>query len=189
LQKLDRRRNKILFQDPLGEKVNVRYAENLATFVPHTTGYFKVFISDYHGPLLGSPFNVLVNARSGRATSGGGESAVELDVVESSGIKDCVCHEETKFLIRSKDLELDVQIKSWLNFSRQMKFFLSTSLFNFNFQGPKNSNLVLKKRRTGQGFLQVFYTPEMIGKIAKFIFNAKECLSVQAFQQNNPRSP
>ncbi len=93
--------------------MDIRYAENLATFEPHTTGYFKVFISDYHGPLLGSPFNVLVNARTKSTTAG---IANELSVVESSGIKDCVCHEETKFLLRNKDLELDVQIKSKINF-------------------------------------------------------------------------
>jgi hypothetical protein len=86
----------------------------VATFVPHTTGYFKVFMSDYHGALLGSPFSVLVNARN--KTTPLTVSGTELAIVESSGIKDCVCGEETKFLIRSKDLELDVQITSDYNF-------------------------------------------------------------------------
>jgi hypothetical protein len=62
------------------------------------------------------------------------------DVVESSGIRDTIRNEEAKFIIRSKDLEIDVQIKN-----------------------SDNSNLNLRKKRTAQGYLQVFYTPETIG--------------------------
>jgi hypothetical protein len=83
----------------------VRYSgDNLATFIPRTTGYFKIYISDYHGPLLGSPFYALINQLK--------ESNEELACVESSGIRDTVRNEEAKFIIRNKDLEIDVQIKS-----------------------------------------------------------------------------
>ena len=126
--------------DPLGERVDVRYTgENLATFIPRTTGYFKIYISDYHGPILGSPFFALVHQSSDL-----NESAS----VESSGIRDTIRNEETKFIIRNKDLELDVQIKD-----------------------PNGEPIVLRKKRTQQGYLQVFYTPEIIGNfILKHFF-------------------
>lgn len=93
--------------DPLGERVDVRYSgDNLATFIPRTTGYFKIYISDYHGPILGSPFYALINAIKERT---------ELACVESSGIRDTILSEETKFVIRNKDLEIDVQIKDPLD--------------------------------------------------------------------------
>lgn len=76
----------------------------MATFIPRTTGYFKIYISDYHGPILGSPFYALVNAQK--------DPVNELACVESSGIRDTVRNEEAKFIIRNKDLEIDVQIKS-----------------------------------------------------------------------------
>ena len=82
----------------------MRYSiENVATIVPHTTGYFKIYISDYHGPILGSPFYVLINSQRDKS---------EIDYVESSGIRDAIRNEEATFVIRNKDLELDVQIKS-----------------------------------------------------------------------------
>ncbi len=82
----------------------MRYnGENLASFLPHTTGYFKIYISDYHGPILGSPFFVLIHPN---------KDLSESTFVESSGIGDTIRNEETKFTIRSKDLEIDVQIKS-----------------------------------------------------------------------------
>lgn len=94
------------FIDPLGERVDVRYTkENLAAFIPRTTGYFKIYISDYHGPILGSPFYALIHAQKNAAELGA-------DVVESSGIRDTIRNEEAKFIIRSKDMEIDVQIKS-----------------------------------------------------------------------------
>ena len=64
-------------------------------------------ISDYHGPLLGSPFTVLIFLRT--------ITLNDLPVIESSGIRDSKCNEETKFLIRSKDPGIDVQING-LNF-------------------------------------------------------------------------
>jgi hypothetical protein len=87
--------------DPFGERVDVRYdSENLATIVPHTTGYFKVYVSDYYGPILGSPFFVLVSPLPG------------VECVESSGIRDTIRNEETSFVIRHKNLELEVLVKS-----------------------------------------------------------------------------
>jgi hypothetical protein len=91
-------------KDPFGEKVDVRYTgENIASFLPHTTGYFKIYISDYHGPILGSPFYALIHPE---------KELVDSTFVESSGIGDSIRNEESKFTIRNKDLEIDVQIKS-----------------------------------------------------------------------------
>ncbi|CAF0722221.1 unnamed protein product, partial [Brachionus calyciflorus] len=118
--------------DPFGERVDVRYSgDNLATFIPRTTGYFKIYISDYHGPILGSPFYALIHQQ---------KQPSQVPYIESSGIRDSILNEEAKFIIRNKDLEIDVQITD-----------------------PCNQNLVLRKKRTSQGFLQVFYTPESIG--------------------------
>lgn len=103
----------------------------MATFVPRTSGYFKIYISDYHGPVLGSPFFVLIHQYP---------SNIETTSVESSGIRDTIRNEESKFIIRNKDLEIDVQIKN-----------------------KDNQPLVLRKKRTQQGYLQVCYTPELIG--------------------------
>ena len=36
--------------------------------------------------------------------------------VESSGIRDTIVNEETKFLIRNKDADIDVQIKGYKDF-------------------------------------------------------------------------
>ena len=77
----------------------------MASFVPHTTGYFRIYISDYHGPILGSPFYVLIYASKD-------ESINENDYVESSGIRDCIRNEETTFVLRDIDPNIDVQIKS-----------------------------------------------------------------------------
>ena len=74
----------------------------MATFIPRSSGYFKVFISDYHGPILGSPFTVQIHPQ---------KETLELACVESNGIRDVIRNEEAKFLIRNKDLEIDVQIK------------------------------------------------------------------------------
>lgn len=79
----------------------------MATFIPRTTGYFKIYVSDYHGPILGSPFYALINQQKDAASVHS-----ELACVESSGIRDTVRNEEAKFIIRNKDLEIDVQIKS-----------------------------------------------------------------------------
>lgn len=106
----------------------MRYSgDNLATFVPRTTGYFKIYISDYHGPILGSPFYALVNAQPD-------SSANELACVESSGIRDTVRNEETKFIIRNKDLEIDVQIKSkslFIEIGNKRFFLLIGFVFNY----------------------------------------------------------
>lgn len=67
--------------------------------MPRTTGYFKIYISDYHGPVLGSPFYVLVHSKR------------NVSCIESSGIRDTILNEETTFVIRSKELEIDVLIK------------------------------------------------------------------------------
>jgi hypothetical protein len=118
--------------DPLGERVDVRYTrENLATFIPRTTGYFKIYISDYHGPILGSPFYALIHPQ---------HKPTSLPFIESSGIRDTIRNEEAKFIIRNKDLEIDIQIKD-----------------------PNQTNLPLKKRRTLQNFIQILYTPVVIG--------------------------
>ncbi len=85
--------------------MDVRYTkENLAAFIPRTTGYFKIYISDYHGPILGSPFYALIHSYK--------DVPEAANVVESSGIRDTIRNEEAKFIIRNKDLEIDVQIKS-----------------------------------------------------------------------------
>ena len=96
--------------DPFGERVDVRYDnDNLATIVPHTTGYFKIYISDYYGPILGSPFFVLINPLPEYEE----DRRVEY-CVESSGIRDTIRNEETSFVIRHKNLELEVLVKSKL---------------------------------------------------------------------------
>ena len=82
--------------------------------------------------MLGSPFFVFIQPFP---------SDVINNSVESSGIRDTIRNEESKFIIRSKDLEIDVQIKN-----------------------QDSQPLVLRKKRTQQGYLQVFYTPELIGK-------------------------
>lgn len=100
---------KIFFIDPFGERVDVRYdVEDVATIVPHTTGYFKIYISDYYGPILGSPFFVLINPLP---VYGQEKKCDERECVESSGIKDTIRNEEASFIIRHKNLELDVLIK------------------------------------------------------------------------------
>ena len=112
----------------------MRYTgDNLATFTPRTSGYFKIYISDYHGPVLGSPFFVLIHQHP---------NSMETSSVESSGIRDTIRNEESKFIIRNKDLEIDVQIRN-----------------------KDNVPLVLRKKRTQQGYLQVCYTPELIGSL------------------------
>jgi hypothetical protein len=75
----------------------------MSVFTPHTSGYFKVYISDLHGPLLGSPYNILVYPRETNET--------EPPIVESSGIRDSICNEETRFLVRCKDSDIEVQIR------------------------------------------------------------------------------
>lgn len=108
--------------------MDVRYSgDNMATFIPRTTGYFKIYVSDYHGPILGSPFYALINAQKDT-------NASEHACVESSGIRDTVRNEETKFIIRNKDLEIDVQIKSWnfkfLFLREQQQKIIITFVFN-----------------------------------------------------------
>ena len=92
----------------MGERVDVRYAgENLASFLPHITGYFKIYVSDYQGPILGSPFYVLIHPH---------EALGDVSLVETSGIGDSIRGEETKFTIQNKNSsDIDVQIKSELN--------------------------------------------------------------------------
>lgn len=125
----------------------MRYTgDNLATFIPRTSGYFKIYISDYHGPVLGSPFFALVHHYPAHVVSHG---------VESSGIRDTIRNEESKFIIRSKDLEIDVQIKN-----------------------KDGQPLVLRKKRTGQGYLQVSYTPELIGKRLYCQLIIRQCLNI-----------
>lgn len=93
--------------DPFGERVDVRYDnENIATLIPHTTGYFKIYISDYYGPILGSPFFILIHSDKKES------SDAENEFIESSGIRDTINNEEASFIIRHKNLELDVLIKS-----------------------------------------------------------------------------
>ncbi len=97
--------------DPLGERVDVRYDnENLATIVPHTTGYFKIYVSDYYGPIMGSPFFVLIN----NFPQVDEHEEKKVECVESSGIRDSIKNEETTFVIRHKNLELEVFVKSKL---------------------------------------------------------------------------
>lgn len=97
----------------MGERVDVRYsADNLATFVPRTTGYFKIYISDYHGPVLGSPFYALIHSNKNR------------NCIESSGIRDTILNEEATFIIRNKELEIDVLIKGGF-------FFINFCFLNF----------------------------------------------------------
>ena len=122
--------------------MDVRYTgDNLATFIPRTSGYFKIYISDYHGPVLGSPFFALVHHHPAHVVT---------NSVESSGIRDTIRNEESRFVIRSKDLEIDVQIKN-----------------------KEDQALVLRKKRTPQGYLQVSYTPELIGKEKNDLFLVK----------------
>jgi len=82
----------------------------LASFIPHTTGYYRIFISDYHGPILGSPFYVLIYPSSTTQING-------LEFVESSGIRDSIRNQESTFVIRSAELSIDIQIKSNLFYS------------------------------------------------------------------------
>lgn len=92
--------------DPLGERVDVRYStDNLASFIPHTSGYHRIYISDYHGPILGSPFYALIFPNTELNFSGH-------EYVESSGIRDSIRNEKSTFIIRDTDLNIDVQIKS-----------------------------------------------------------------------------
>ena len=92
--------------DPLGERVDVRYStDNLASFIPHTTGYYRIYISDYHGPILGSPFYALIYSNNEVNDS-------DQEYVESSGIRDSIRNEESSFVIRDIDPSIDVQIKS-----------------------------------------------------------------------------
>ncbi len=94
--------------------MDVRYdANNIAKVVPHTTGYFKIYVSDYYGPILGSPFFVLINRLPSFDTEKSDISSEtsEKECVESSGIRDAIRNEESSFIIRHKNLELDVIIK------------------------------------------------------------------------------
>ena len=92
--------------DPLGERLDVRYStDNLASFIPHTSGYHRIYISDYHGPILGSPFYALIFPNTELNFSGH-------EYVESSGIRDSIRNEKSTFIIRDTDLNIDVQIKS-----------------------------------------------------------------------------
>ena len=85
----------------------MRYStDNLASFIPHTTGYYRIYISDYHGPILGSPFYVLIYTNIETPEEHG------LEFVESSGIRDSIRNQESIFVIRSSELDIDVQIKS-----------------------------------------------------------------------------
>jgi hypothetical protein len=96
------------FIDPLGERVDVRYAnDSCAMFVPRTPGFYKIYIGDLHGPIFGSPF--FVNIHEEKHPS----SARKADriFVESSGIRDTIVNEESKFLIRNKDDEIEVLVK------------------------------------------------------------------------------
>jgi hypothetical protein len=102
--------------DPLGERVDVRYTnESSATFIPRTSGFFKIYISDYHGPILGSPFFINVPEPRDLYLH---KKDIKADAiyVESSGIRDTIVNEETKFLIRNKDADIDVQIKGSISF-------------------------------------------------------------------------
>ena len=135
----------------------MRYSiENVATIVPHTTGYFKIYISDYHGPILGSPFYVLINPQREKS---------ELDYVESSGIRDAIKNEEATFVIRNKDMELDVQIKSINLIVLGEKKNQNLIIFFFICLDPNDEFMKLKKKRTLKGYLQVSYIPELIGKL------------------------
>ena len=123
----------------------MRYDDNnVAKIVPHTTGYFKIYMSDFFGPILGSPFFILINPLPEKnLTDSEASENLEKSVpecVESSGIRDTVRNEEASFIIRHKNLELDVIIRN-----------------------PENEVITIKKKRTVKGFLQVFYTPENIG--------------------------
>jgi hypothetical protein len=64
-------------------------------------GYFKICIRDNLGPILGSPFYVLIHPPKDKD---------EKELIELSGIKDVLINEETKFLIKSKEFNVDVHI-------------------------------------------------------------------------------
>jgi hypothetical protein len=94
--------------DPLGERVDIRYTnENAAIFVPHTTGYHKVYISDYHGPILGTPFHVLIFENV---------QLESMNILESSGIRDTIRNQDARFTIRDKNPLIEVEIKGDLIF-------------------------------------------------------------------------
>jgi hypothetical protein len=80
----------------------VRYVEdNLVSFVPRILGYFKICVRDNQGPILGSPFYVLIHPPKDKD---------EKELIELSGIKDVLINDEAKFIIKSKEFNVDVQI-------------------------------------------------------------------------------
>ncbi len=97
------------YSDPLGERVDVRYTNaKCAAFVPRTPGFYKIYIGNYQGPIFGSPF--FVNIHEDKDLGIHATQKSDKTFIETSGIRDTVINEESKFLIRNKDEDIDVQI-------------------------------------------------------------------------------
>lgn len=147
--------------DSLGERVDVRYTtENSATFIPRISGFYKLYLSDYHGPIIGCPFYVQFEDKPQASVN-------DLPNIESSGIRDTIVNEETKFLIRNKDIDIDVQIKD-----------------------PNKSLLNYTKKRNELGYLEIYYTPKIIGLHEVHILKANKYVLgspvvVYVFDPNN----
>ena len=86
----------------------MRYVtENSAAFTPRISGFYKLFLSDYHGPIVGCPFYIYFNESTSADSSSSDKNVLS---VESSGIKDTLINEEAKFLLRNVTDDIVIEI-------------------------------------------------------------------------------